>query len=636
MSSRELAEIKATAGKWQLQALQSRKKLLRALSVSDRHVAKIYNNALRRALRDYQANRGVESLLEAIDTDFKDSILFRDLSLEIENAINTGAAAGITFSKDVSLDVLRAAGLEVAPMVRAMNFQRQRAVAACHARIYRDGLTISDRIWRISEEARDSMKAIVQVGIGEDAVKVARALETYVNQGAAVTAAKFPNMMSRMGSRIPANIDYNALRLARTELTAAYSQGTIAAAKASPAIKNVKWVLSNTHPRTDICDQYAHGGKNGDGVYAAGDCPISPAHPNCLCTIQPAPEDMDSLVKRLKEWRQDPSSQKDIEKWYKTHYKPYEDGGKPVITPVIQRTEKKVITPPKKEEKTLGNLRERYKILPTMTAAERETAIKAAGKELLTDVTKNPVWEQRRKALQKAEKAFAEAREAYHKIPIIESRWDDLNAAGEALDAARKKLQTLQSKTLEENALTLSTHLGKVRTVGVDEADLKSHFKGNSKMRPVVEKAYRFYPQDWTDKSFARGKLSVRKVGRGYYNDYDGIIAISGNGNGRSLKTAIHEIGHRIEYTIPDILQAEKAFYERRTEGEDLEWLGSGYGKSEKARRDNFLSMYMGKDYGGRAYELVSMGFELAYTDPLELAKDKDMAEWIFGLLALI
>ena len=253
----------------------------------------------------------------------------------------------------------------------------------------------------------------------------------------------------------------------------------------------------------------------------------------------------------------------------------------------------------------------------------------------MADVTKNPVWEQRRKALQKAEKAFTEAREAYHKIPITAS-WDDWNAADAALEAARKKLQTLQNKTLEENALTLSTHLGKVRTVGVDEADLKNHFKGNSKMRPVVEKAYRFYPQDWTDKSFARGKLSVRKVGRGYYNDYDGIIAISGNGNGRSLKTAIHEIGHRIEHSIPDILQAEKAFYERRTKGEDLEWLGSGYGKSEKARRDNFLSMYMGKDYGGRAYELVSMGFELAYTDPLELAKDKDMAEWIFGLLALI
>ena len=635
MSSRELAEIKAAAGKWQLQALQSRKKLLRALAVSDRHIAKVYNNALQRVLAAYEVNRGIESLLEAIDEDFKGSILFKDLSLEIENAISTGAAAGITFSKDVSLDVLRAAGLEVAPMVRAMSFQRQRAVAACHARIYRDGLTISDRIWRISQEARDSMKAIVQVGVGEDAVKVARALETYVNQGAAVTAAKFPKMMSRMGGRVPANIDYNALRLARTELTAAYGQGTIAAAKASPAIKTVKWVLSNTHPRTDICDQYARGGKNGDGVYAAGDCPISPAHPNCLCTIQPAPEDMDSLVKRLKEWRKDPNSQKDLEKWYKAYYKPYDGGLKPTLAPT-QRIEKQAVAPAKKEQKTLGNLRERHKILPTMTAAERETTFKAAGKELLADVKKNPVWERRQKAIKTAEEAFSKAREAYFRLDTKTAAWKEISAKVNAHNETLKKLQMVRSKTLEENARTFAMHLSKVRPIGVDEADLKAHFKNKGSMRKTVGNAYRLYPQDWTDKSFARGQLEVKKVKRGYYNDFWKIIAISGNGEGASLRTAIHELGHRMEYTIPDVRQAEKAFYERRTAGYDLEWLGTGYKKSEKARRDKFLSMYMGKDYGGDAYELVSMGFQMAYTDPLELAKDADMAEWILGLLALI
>lgn len=46
--------------------------------------------------------------------------------------------------------------------------------------------------------------------------------------------------------------------------------------------------------------------------------------------------------------------------------------------------------------------------------------------------------------------------------------------------------------------------------------------------------------------------------------------------------------------------------------------------------------MYMGKDYKGYAYELVSMGFQYAYTDPLKLMKDEDMAEWILGILALL
>ena len=29
------------------------------------------------------------------------------------------------------------------------------------------------------------------------------------------------------------------------------------------------------------------------------------------------------------------------------------------------------------------------------------------------------------------------------------------------------------------------------------------------------------------------------------------------------------------------------------------------------------------------------MGFEYAYTNPAKLLKDKDMAEWIYGLLTL-
>ena len=83
------------------------------------------------------------------------------------------------------------------------------------------------------------------------------------------------------------------------------------------------------------------------------------------------------------------------------------------------------------------------------------------------------------------------------------------------------------------------------------------------------------------------------------------------------------------------IREAEKEFYKHRTEGEPLKWLGSGYRRNEKTRFDDFVSPYMGKDYGGSSYELVSMGFEYAYTRPEELAKDPEMEAWILGILAL-
>ena len=44
----------------------------------------------------------------------------------------------------------------------------------------------------------------------------------------------------------------------------------------------------------------------------------------------------------------------------------------------------------------------------------------------------------------------------------------------------------------------------------------------------------------------------------------------------------------------------------------------------------------MGKYYDGKSFELVSMGFEYAYTDPTRLWDDEDMAQWIYGILALL
>ena len=86
--------------------------------------------------------------------------------------------------------------------------------------------------------------------------------------------------------------------------------------------------------------------------------------------------------------------------------------------------------------------------------------------------------------------------------------------------------------------------------------------------------------------------------------------------------------------------EMEQEFYNRRTKGEKLQRLKDiypelGYNASELTRKDKFLNAYMGKDYGSRAYELVSMGFESAYTNPAYLLQDEDMAEWIYGLLAI-
>jgi len=50
-------------------------------------------------------------------------------------------------------------------------------------------------------------------------------------------------------------------------------------------------------------------------------------------------------------------------------------------------------------------------------------------------------------------------------------------------------------------------------------------------------------------------------------------------------------------------------------------------------RKDYFLEAYIGRDYGDSAFEILSNGFEYAYTNPDYLKQDKDMRNWILKML---
>lgn len=203
------------------------------------------------------------------------------------------------------------------------------------------------------------------------------------------------------------------------------------------------------------------------------------------------------------------------------------------------------------------------------------------------------------------------------------------------MDAFLEKRQF--EKTLQEqNAEKLKDLLSQFRSMGAQDVNLKKHLNySRSPVRKFMEWAYDKYPTEWVKKSADYSELSVKKVQRGFYSHWTDTIALSGFDDDDYKETAIHELGHRFERIFPSILNQEKLFYERRTKGEELVHLGYGYGMKERTRKDNFVDKYMGKDYGGDAYELVSMGFQYAYTAPTQLAKDPDMQQWILGLLTL-
>ena len=149
---------------------------------------------------------------------------------------------------------------------------------------------ISDRIWDVSDNNYDKIQEIISSGINTDCAEVAKALQQYVKEGAKTFAEKYPNMYDRMGGRVPKNLNYEALRLARNELSEVYWQATIEGFKENPAVTAVKWLLSNNRlpGYHDICDTMAYANNHGlgAGIYPVDEAPEKP-HICCLCSLAP-------------------------------------------------------------------------------------------------------------------------------------------------------------------------------------------------------------------------------------------------------------------------------------------------------------------------------------------------------------
>jgi hypothetical protein len=121
---------------------------------------------------------------------------------------------------------------------------------------------------------------------------------------------------------------------------------------------------------------------------------------------------------------------------------------------------------------------------------------------------------------------------------------------------------------------------------------------------------------------------------RSYYG-MDGTIYMADQAG---ADTWTHEAGHYLEDLHREALKASKDFVEFRTEGTPLKKLsevvaGSGYRDNEVTREDEFINPYIGKDYGGSATEVMSMGLQYLHKNPVELlTQDPGMFEHVVNV----
>ncbi|WP_242661287.1 hypothetical protein [Alkaliphilus metalliredigens] len=312
-------------------ALQQRKEFMELRLDQEQEIREIYENMSKRiSLQVAEGNLNTfdQARLRRIQQEMKTRIddLNGQLTINFDNYIKRNIQAGSGYSKKITLNLIdRASITRVSKSIVKDTFYRMNidSAEAMWSRS-RYGLKLSDQIWNKNQNYRKSINNILTSGVasGEDCLTVARGIENYVKKGKKSFAKDYPNMMARMPGRIPEDISYEALRLARTEMTSAYGMGTTKAAHLNPATKGIKYILSASHPKYDICDPITMADDYGlgPGGYPLDKAPLYPFHPNCLCIMTTINEDPEELVARLRAWEQNPSSQPDLERWYQENY----------------------------------------------------------------------------------------------------------------------------------------------------------------------------------------------------------------------------------------------------------------------------------------------------------------------------
>ena len=164
-----------------------------------------------------------------------------------------------------------------------------------------NGLSVSNRVWNLAGNAKKEMEIIIQNGIkeGKSAADIQKSLKGYLNEPDKLfkrvrnketgelelskAAQKY-----RPGRGVYRSAHANAMRLARTEIKAAYCEAAWNAAQSNPLITGWRIVLSNNHttlikgkkvPLKDICDTL-------QGIYPKS-FKFRGWHPQCRCDMHP-------------------------------------------------------------------------------------------------------------------------------------------------------------------------------------------------------------------------------------------------------------------------------------------------------------------------------------------------------------
>lgn len=272
---------------------------LRVMQETDREVIRLLQAArddINRMLRDLARRDGVgaairreQLLLAKREIIRRQAELWRDLGDLVRARRLEAAARSLDVGRQLDAYLLgKVGGLKDGAQIAANIYQAEvdaarGAVDRMIARVQGDSYTpLSQRVYNSS------------VNFGSQ-------IQTQINSALArgLSAREFATQISGfVNPYTPGGVRYAAMRLARTEINNAAHAVTIAAQQDKPWVTAMKWHLSGSHPKVDICNSLASGGPNNDGVYPKSEVPGKP-HPHCFCFVTPEVVDPETFLDTL-------------------------------------------------------------------------------------------------------------------------------------------------------------------------------------------------------------------------------------------------------------------------------------------------------------------------------------------------
>jgi len=467
-----------------------------------------------------------------------------------------------------------------------VNGYTERALLSFMNRTYKDGLKVSDRVWRVGEDARRELYTAIRNGVaqGQDPRELAKSIKHLLNPDVATPLRS--ETRKKLG--VSKDVPMEAMRLAVTELQNANYEATIGAYSLSPLYQGIYWRLSSNHPIEDICDEYAS--HNGDGFWEKGSEPTKP-HPWCRCIAVPKLLSPEDTVKTMREWIKEPNSHPDIEKWYQENRGWFfkGDGKIPPSPPPSPNPVPPSPNPPrggrgKKKEMTMEEILaerknrtereiERYK---SILLSEREPLPEKTIKEIEDHVKKNKFY--KAKSLREAEeyaKRLGLSFCFYEEDKLDLGVANEINMAfyqfGQKFDL--KNYQALRGYLDKHRVAFMLSIRGNLKYRGYTAEDF---FGERGLIKEAVKDLDSFFWRRFQDKlrelEHAKGTWAFywgtgRVVGAGVeirlrtlqYLEAEIMNASLTNdwvGNSHKMRHIyFHEIGHSLHYYLRDIIQ---------------------------------------------------------------------------------